>query len=117
MAVSKDYKTFLADLFSEFGKVSFRDMFSGAGVYAGGTIFAIVVDDILYLKADAAFARDFAAEGNGPFTYRRKGRAPVAMSYWEVPERLLDDPVELAVWARRAHAIALQTARPKRKRR
>jgi DNA transformation protein len=29
------------------------------------------------------------------------------MSYWEVPERLLDDPDELVVWARRAYAIAL----------
>jgi DNA transformation protein len=29
------------------------------------------------------------------------------MSYWEVPERLLDDPEELVTWARRAHAAAL----------
>ena len=61
----------------------------------------------LYLKADALSARDFAAEGKGPFTYRPKGRVPLAMSYWEVPERLLDDPEELVTWARRAHAVAL----------
>jgi DNA transformation protein len=29
------------------------------------------------------------------------------MSYWEVPERLLDDPEELVAWARRAHAVAV----------
>jgi TfoX/Sxy family transcriptional regulator of competence genes len=29
------------------------------------------------------------------------------MSYWEVPERLLDDPEKLVTWARRAHAVAL----------
>ena len=61
----------------------------------------------LYLKADESFSRDFAAEGKGPFTYRRKGRPPVAMPYWEVPERLLDDPEELVTWARRAYAVAL----------
>jgi DNA transformation protein len=82
-------------------------MFSGAGLYADGVMFAILVDDTLYLKADELFARAFAAEGKGPFTYRRKGRAPVAMSYWEVPERLLDDPEELVAWARRAHAVAV----------
>lgn len=107
MAVSPGYKEFLADLLSEFGPVSIRNMFGGAGVYAEGVMFAILVDDTLYLKVDEASAPAFAAEGKGPFTYRPKDRAPVAMSYWEVPERLLDDPEELAVWARRAHAIAL----------
>jgi DNA transformation protein and related proteins len=107
MPVSPAYKAFVQDLLSEFGPVSIRNMFGGAGIYADGVMFAILVDDTLYLKADALSARDFAAEGNGPFTYRPKGRAPVAMSYWEVPERLLDDPEELVAWARRAHAVAL----------
>jgi DNA transformation protein len=38
------------------------------------------------------------------------------MSYWEVPERLLDDPGELAAWARRAHAVAM-AAKTKTRRR
>lgn len=28
------------------------------------------------------------------------------MSYWEVPERLLDEPEELAAWAREALTVA-----------
>lgn len=107
MASSADYGTFLEDLLAEFGPVQIRKMFGGAGVYADGVMFAILADDTLYLKADDGFAPDFAAEGKKPFTYHTKGRKPVAMSYWEVPDRLLDDPVELAVWARRAHAIAV----------
>lgn len=107
MPVRAAYKSFIQDLLSEFGPVSIRHMFSGAGVYADGVMFAILADDTLYLKADEVSARDFAAEGKGPFTYRPKGRGPVALSYWEVPERLLDDPEELVTWARRAHAIAL----------
>jgi DNA transformation protein and related proteins len=107
MPVSPAYKAFVQDLLSEFGPISIRNMFGGAGIYADGVMFAILIDDTLYLKADALSARDFAAEGKGPFTYRAKGRAPVAMSYWEVPERLLDDPEELVAWARRAHAVAL----------
>lgn len=107
MPVSPACKAFVQDLLSEFGPVSIRNMFGGAGIYADGVMFAILIDDTLYLKANALSARDFAAEGKGPFTYRAKGRAPVAMSYWEVPERLLDDPEELVAWARRAHAVAL----------
>jgi len=116
MAVSEAYKTFLQDILAGFGPVTIRAMFSGAGVYADGVMFAIPVNDTLYLKADEAFGRDFAAEGKGPFLYRAKGGRPVAMSYYEVPERLLDDPDELALWARRAHGIALQAAKAKPKR-
>ena len=106
MPISLTYKAFVQDLLAEFGPVDIRSMFSGAGVYADGVMFALLANDTLYLKADADFARDFEAEGKRPFTYRPKGGKPVAMSYWEVPERLLDDPSELAAWAHRAHAIA-----------
>jgi DNA transformation protein len=107
MPVSAAYKTFIQDLLADFGPVSIRRMFGGAGVYADGVMFAILAEDTLYLKADEVSARAFAAEGKGPFTYRPKDRGPVALSYWEVPERLLDDPDELVAWARRAHAVAL----------
>ena len=107
MPVSTAYKTFIQDLLSDFGHVTIRNMFGGAGIYADGVMFAILVDDTLYLKADEVSARAFAAEGKGPFTYRPKDRAPIAMSYWEAPERLRDDHEELVAWARRAHAVAL----------
>ena len=53
---------------------------------------------------------DFEREGSRPFVYTRaksKGRVGRAsLSYWRLPERLYDDPEELAAWANRAHAIA-----------
>jgi len=116
MAVSAGYKTFLEDLLAEFGPVEIRNMFGGAGIYADGVMFAILVDHTLYFKADEGSARDFAAEGKGPFTYRRKGRKPVAMSYWEVPDRLLDDPTQLAAWARQSHEIACASKTKARRR-
>ena len=62
---------FLRELFAEFGPVTVRRMFSGAGVYADGVIIALVIGDVLYLKADAATSARFAAEGCGPFEYQR----------------------------------------------
>ena len=38
-------------------------MFGGAGVYADGVMFAIVVDDVFYLKADETSQRTFEGEG------------------------------------------------------
>ena len=102
MALSEGFKHFVRDQLASFGPVSIRSMFGGAGVYADGVMFAILANDVLYLKADEASARAFEAEGMGPFTYRPAGKAPVAMSYWEVPPRLLEEPDELAEWAREA---------------
>ena len=118
MSASEGFKDFIRDQLASFGPVSIRNMFSGAGVYADGVMFAILADDVLYLKADETFARAFAAEGLRPFTYERKDKPSVVMSYWEVPPRLLEEPEELAAWAREAHRIAcagkLTPARRKR---
>lgn len=74
ITVSARYKEFLEDLLANFGPVSIRNLFSGAGVSAEGVMFAIVVNDTFYPKADAVSARDFTAEGKTPFASRRKGR-------------------------------------------
>jgi len=118
MAVTEGFKDFVRDLLVDFGPVTIRNMFGGAGIYADGVMFAILVDDTLYLKADEASRRAFETEGMGPFTYEPAGKGPVAMPYWEVPPRLLEEPEELASWARAAHRIAqARKAKSPRKRR
>ena len=52
MAVTEGFKDFVTELLSGVGPVTIRNMFGGAGVYADGVMFAIVADDVLYLKAD-----------------------------------------------------------------
>ncbi len=109
MPVTDGFKDLVTDLLADFGPVAIRNMFGGAGLYADGVMFAIVANDVLYLKADEASARGFESEGMHPFTYRTPGKPPVAMSYWEVPPRLLEEPGELVSWARQAHRIACAT--------
>jgi DNA transformation protein len=81
-------------------------------------MFAILDDDVLYLKTDETSARAFREEGMGPFTYMMEGKGPVAMSYFEVPPRLLETPEELVAWAREAYRIACasKTKRPNKRR-
>ena len=101
---------FIRDLFTQFRPVTVKRMFSGAGLYCDGVIFALVARDMIYLKADETSIADFKREGSGPFTYTRgkkSGRlSEHALPYWRLPDRLYDDPDELAVWAERALAIA-----------
>ena len=84
-------------------------MFGGAGVYVDGVMFGLVADETLYLKADDATRGAFEAEGQGPFVYVSRGRT-TTMSYWCAPERLLDDPDEMAAWARTALGVAQRAA-------
>ena len=105
----------ISDLFAAFGPVSVRPMFSGAGIYHRGTIFAICVDDVIYLKADRHSIPAFEREGLGPFTYEAKNKRRVAMSYWRMSDRLYDDPDELARWANEAFRAALRCAEAKRR--
>jgi DNA transformation protein len=106
MPVTEGFKDFVKDLLTDFGPVTIRNMFGGAGIYADGVMFAILADDTFYLKANDVSARAFESEGMAPFTYTPTGKTPIAMSYWQVPERLLEEPEELATWAREAHRIA-----------
>jgi DNA transformation protein and related proteins len=85
MAVTEGFKDLVRDLLADFGPVTIRNMFGGAGIYAGGVMFAILVDDVLYLKTDDTSARAFRDEGMEPFTYVTEGKGPVAMSYFAVP--------------------------------
>ena len=101
---------FVRDLFAQFRPVTMKRLFGGAGLYAGGLIFGLVFDGAIFLKVDESSIPDFEREGSQPFVYTRaksKGRVGRAsLSYWRLPERLYDDPEELAVWAQRAFAIA-----------
>lgn len=109
MTASAGFIALTIDLLAGAGPVTVRRMFGGAGLYSDGVMFALVIDDTLYLKADDATKPRFEAEGGRAFVYNGKTR-PVAMSYWRVPDRLLDDGDELTVWAREAIAVARRTS-------
>ena len=65
-----------------------------------------MADGVIYLKADEATVPAFEAEGLAPFAYQAKGGTRAVMSYWRMPDRLYDDPDELAGWARDALGAA-----------
>jgi DNA transformation protein and related proteins len=107
-------RDFLIDLFSDFGPVTIRRMFSGFGISADGTNFALALRGGLYLRADERTIARFEAEGSTPFSYQTRAKTVTVGSYWQLPERLYDDPEELTVWARAALAAAQRAALRKR---
>jgi DNA transformation protein len=105
----------IRELFAEFGPVDVRRMFGGAGVFVGDRMIALASREVIYLKADAETIPHFEHEGLAPFSYATKKGEHKLTSYWRMPDRLYDDPEELARWARAAHEAALRAADKKKK--
>jgi DNA transformation protein len=119
VAARSGFAEFLQDQLNALGPVTIRRMFGGAGVYCDGLMFGLVSDDTLYFRVDDGNRAAFEAEGQRPFSYDGKGRT-IELPYWRVPERLFDEPDEMAAWARAALAAARRVAakkKPKRSRR
>ena len=74
MASSADFLEFLKDQLKGLGHVTTRRMFSGAGIYCDGVIFALLLRDTLYFKVDDGNRAAYEAEGLKPFSYQARGR-------------------------------------------
>jgi DNA transformation protein len=102
----------LRDLFAGLGPVSIRRLFGGKGIYHQGVIIAVEIRGELRLKADTETAPAFEAAGCSQWTYTgsRHGKE-VAMPYWSVPDAAVDDPDEMAKWAKLAFEAGLRAGK------
>ena len=108
MPTSDGFLELLKDALSGFGPVSVRRMFGGAGLYAGGVMFGLVIDDTLYLKADDATRARSRPKG---WPLRLFDARPIRFHVLLArAERLLDDPEEMEGWARTALDVARRKA-------
>lgn len=106
-------RDYLIDLFSEFGPVVLRRMFSGYGIVADGVNFAMALRAGIIFRVDELTIPRYEAEGAKPFQYETRNKTIVVKSYRHLPERLYDDPEELAAWAREAVEAAKRAAAKK----
>jgi len=106
MTKSKEFHEYVVhDLLAQIKGITSRAMFGGYGIYQNGKIFAIIVESILYFKVDERHIPDFKKYGSLPFSYKMKNGKKVVMSYWEVPEHVMEEHEELLKWVKRAVAI------------
>ncbi len=84
------------------GEVTVKSMFGGFGLYMGGSIFGMVVDEVLYFKVGPSNQVEYEQAGSEPFSYQHKSGKQIAMSYWTVPPEVLEYPEALAEWAHKS---------------
>ncbi len=93
-----DFVAYLLDVLQPLGPLRARRMFGGYGLYCHERIFALVADDTLYIKADAANKPQFEAVGLRPF--QPFADKPSTMPYYPLPSEALDDADVMLAWAR-----------------
>ena len=107
MAQTGEFVEFVLEQLAPLGVVRARAMFGGHGIYLGAVIFAIIVDDALYFKADSITCARFAARGLKPFTYTARSKT-ITMQYYEAPPEVFEDPQAMRGWAQEAVEVALK---------
>jgi len=97
------------ELLGGLGHLEAKPMFGGHGLYCDGAFFAIVLDDVLYLKTDAKSRPRFVAARLKPFVYATKRGKRTSRNYYRAPAEALESPEAALAWAREAVAAALRS--------
>jgi DNA transformation protein len=114
--MTPEYHAWLVEQFAPLGRLTVRRVFGFHGLYIGETMVGLVADARIYLKTDELSRKNFEREGSAVLRYTGRDGEPHVTSYWEVPERLHDEPEEFVRWARKSLEIALASPTAERKR-
>jgi DNA transformation protein and related proteins len=120
MVASDAFAEFLREQLAPLGRITMRRMFGKTGVFCDTVMLGMVTENTLYVRVDDQNRGTFKeAQSFPPLNYEKKG-CTIDLSFWRVPERLMDEPDELVIWARAAlaaaHRVAAKRARTVRRR-
>ncbi|NDG40621.1 MAG: TfoX family protein [Betaproteobacteria bacterium] len=110
MAIADAFVAHCLELLSALGPARARRMFGGHGLYVDQRFVALISNDMLYLKVDAAARPMFEAAGCRHFRYTSAGVSRTVLAWWSAPEDAMESPVQMLTWARLAVASALRAA-------
>jgi DNA transformation protein len=111
--------THILDLLLPWSIVDARRMFGGCGLFIHGTMFALILDEVLYLKdsldeqgqpVKTSFKKEY-------FEYDRQGKT-VRLSYFKAPDRALEEGnylIELAKASYQSAVLKKKTTKSKTK--
>lgn len=92
MKKDTSYHDFIVyDLMIRLPEISSRPMMSGWCIYSDKVPFAAIIGNQLYLKAKGEIADKLASLGWKKFNYEKSNGKTVHMSYWQVPDELIDN--------------------------
>lgn len=108
MAPNKEYLESVLKLLAPLGGVSSKAMFGGFGLFHNGNMFALISGTALFFKVD---------DSNRPRYEEAGSKQYKPMPYYQVPEKLFQDPARLMEWARESVSIAHASTGAKKRQR
>ena len=91
------FLAYVKDTLEPLGNFTFRAMFGGYGIYQGGIIFALIIANELYFKADPEAEQFYLKYDSSPFVYQGKNGL-IKMNYYRLPSEVLEDEDLLKSW-------------------
>lgn len=95
--VNSSFLAYIKDTLEPLGSFNYKGMFGGYGIYQGGVIFALIIGNELYFKADNEAEQFYGKYDSSPFTYQGKNGL-VKMNYYRLPSEVLEDEDLLRNW-------------------
>ncbi|WP_025739907.1 TfoX/Sxy family DNA transformation protein [Salinivibrio socompensis] len=94
-------------LFAKFGNIKSRSMFGGFGLFCENTMFALVVNNTLHLRAGKENEALLKQQDLTPYVYKKRG-FPVVTKYFAIPDAWWNDQQRLLAEAKNALDVAIQ---------
>lgn len=109
MTPSAEFKEYILEHIAPILPIKTTRFFGGVGITYNNVQFGMVIGNNLYFVVDDSTRVKYVQAGMQAFSYlTKKGRVQVRR-YYELPEEILTDAVQLQIWALEAINIANQT--------
>ena len=97
---------FLEDCLNWSSQFSKKSMFGWYAIYKNWKVFSLFINDIIYFKVWENNKQYFEEKKSKPFSYKKKNWKVWVMSYWELPEEILEQREELDIWIERSLEVS-----------
>ena len=99
------------EVFQGIEGLSSRSMFGGFGIYKNSVFFALIGDGELYFKVGDNNKADYKKSNSKPFVYTGHKGKDVTLSYWLLPEEIMENKNELIRWIDKAVDTGIKSKR------
>jgi DNA transformation protein and related proteins len=112
MRIKSSLATYVTEQLTFLGPISNRAIFGAVGIFMEDRLLGIVANEALYLHTGPANRDDYLSRGCKQFK-PYPNAFDLTTDHHQVPQEVVDDPVQLKAWGERALLAAVEAAKLK----
>ena len=105
---------FLEDCLQWDKQFSIKFLFWGYAIYKNKKIFSLFINEVIYFKVWENNIWDYKEKKSKAFSYKKKNWVVWVMSYYELPEEILENMEELDSWINKSLEVKSKTKNNKK---